>query len=109
MTFPDDAPPPFDCQSCGACCAYDAEWPRFTLEEDEAINRIPAALVADNGSGMRWTGERCAALGGEVGKHVACGIYADRPIVCHDCVAGDEACLMARERYGMSLVADIKA
>lgn len=104
----DDGPPPFSCQECGACCAYAADWPRFTLEEDADIARIPPALVADNGSGMRWTGARCAALSGEVGKATSCGIYADRPIVCHDCVAGDEACLMARERHGLSLVPDTK-
>lgn len=106
-TMTDDAPP-FDCQSCGACCAYAADWPRFTLEDDADIARIPEAMVAENGSGMRWTGDRCAALAGEVGRHVACGIYADRPIVCHDCVAGDEACLMARERHGLPLLPDIK-
>lgn len=96
-------PPPFACQECGACCAYAADWPRFSLEEDADIARIPEAMIAPDGSGMRWTGERCAALSGTVGEHVACTIYADRPIVCHDCVAGDEACLMARERHGMSI------
>lgn len=98
-----DDHPPFACQECGACCAYAADWPRFSLEDDADIARIPAPLVADNGSGMRWTGERCAALSGKVGEQVACTIYADRPIVCRDCVAGDEACLMARERYGLEV------
>ncbi|RWK93164.1 MAG: YkgJ family cysteine cluster protein, partial [Mesorhizobium sp.] len=24
------AAPLFDCQSCGACCSYSSEWPRFS-------------------------------------------------------------------------------
>lgn len=103
-----DDPPPFDCQSCGACCHYSADWPRFTLEDDAEIALIPTALQTANGSGMACANDRCLALTGEVGKHTACSIYAIRPIVCRECVAGDEACLMARERHGMSLVPDMK-
>ena len=88
------------CQSCGACCAYDREWPRFTIEDDEDIAHLPPHLVAADGSGMRWTGDRCAALSGEVGAHVACTVYADRPDVCRACVEGDDACNMARARHG---------
>jgi len=56
------APIMFDCQTCGACCAYSDTWPRFTLEDEAAIARIPPALVNDAGNGMRCTGDRCAAL-----------------------------------------------
>jgi|GEM_PF-3617121 len=24
----------WDCQTCGACCSYSSEWPRFTMESD---------------------------------------------------------------------------
>ena len=27
------------CQACGACCAYSANWPRFSTEDDEALER----------------------------------------------------------------------
>ncbi len=37
----------FDCQSCGACCSYSADWPRFSIEEDEQLDKIPEALVAE--------------------------------------------------------------
>jgi Fe-S-cluster containining protein len=99
----DEIAPPaaFDCQSCGACCAYSAEWPRFTLEEDADIALIPAAMVSANGSGMRCENDRCVALTGTVGKATGCGIYAVRPIVCRDCLPGDEACLMARAHHGL--------
>ena len=89
------------CQGCGACCAHNHEWPRFSLESDAEIALIPEALVSADGSGMRCEGERCAALAGTIGIATACTIYAVRPIVCRDCVPGDEACTMARVARGM--------
>jgi Fe-S-cluster containining protein len=79
-----------DCRHCGACCAFSAEWPRFALE-----------LIDDAHGRMRCEGDRCAALRGEVGVATACTIYPDRPDVCRACQPGDEACLMARRRYGL--------
>ena len=89
------------CSDCGACCAYDADWPRFTLEDDAAIARIPAALVNARGAGMRCTGNRCAALLGEIGGTTACTIYDLRPAVCRDCQPGDDACIIARLHFGL--------
>jgi Fe-S-cluster containining protein len=93
------------CTTCGACCSYSAEWPRFSVEPDEALARIPEALVAENLSGMRCDGERCMALSGKIGEETRCTIYADRPQVCRDCQPGDEECHMARARHGMPLIA----
>ncbi|WP_430691664.1 YkgJ family cysteine cluster protein [Mesorhizobium captivum] len=93
----------FDCQSCGACCAYSADWPRFSTEEDAELDRIPEALVAADQSGMRCEGGRCAALRGEVGKGTACAIYEVRPHVCRACMPGGGDCLMARDMYGLAL------
>ena len=91
----------FDCQSCGACCSYSADWPRFSTEEDEQLDRIPEKFVSADLSGMRCEGVRCLALTGEVGKHTACGIYELRPDVCRACMPGDDACLMARAAHGL--------
>ena len=91
----------FDCQACGACCAYDADWPRFSLESDEEIAAIPEAMVAANESGMRFEEGRCTALKGKLGCHVACTIYPVRPLVCRDCQPGDPECLMARQALGI--------
>ena len=88
----------FDCQACGACCAYSQEWPRFSLESDEDLAKIPDAYVAADMSGMRCEADRCVALDGTLGRHVGCRIYAVRPIVCRDCMPGDPECLMARDR-----------
>jgi hypothetical protein len=89
------------CQACGACCAYSENWPRFTIEEDAALDLIPAAFVNARLSGMRCDGNRCAALQGTVGEVTACGIYALRPEVCRTCMPGDPECNMARRKYGL--------
>lgn len=89
------------CQACGACCAYSANWPRFSTEDDAALNLIPEALVNDRQSGMRCEGERCCALKGDVGVATACTIYAVRPEVCRSCEPGDPECNLARRRYGL--------
>jgi uncharacterized protein len=89
------------CQSCGACCAFSSQWPRFSTETDQELDRIPPELV-DAGLGrMRCQGDRCSALVGEIGKATACGIYAVRPEVCRVCVPGDDCCTMARVRFGL--------
>ena len=88
-----------DCQACGACCTFSAEWPRFSLETDAEIDAIPSQYVAT--SGMRCVGNRCSALVGEVGKATACGVYPVRPQVCRACVPGGDDCRMARERHGL--------
>jgi hypothetical protein len=92
---------PLDCRRCGACCAFSQEWPRFSLETEAEIALIPASLVNDRGSGMRCLGARCAALEGEIGRAVACGVYAARPLVCRECQPGDEECLTARRAHGL--------
>lgn len=97
-----DTPALFDCQSCGACCAFSAEWPRFTLEDDAALARIPSAYADPDGRGMRCDGDRCAALTGVVGTRTGCAIYEVRPDVCRDCMPGDAACTMARAHYGLT-------
>lgn len=90
------------CQSCGACCAYDRNWPRFSLESEADLALIPEALVALDKSGMRCQGDRCLALAGEIGKQVACTIYGLRPDVCRACQPGDPECNIARAHYGFS-------
>jgi len=91
-----------DCRRCGACCAYSAAWPRFSLESEAALSRIPAAYADHDNGRMRCIGERCAALKGKVGVAATCVIYDARPIVCRDCLPGDEACLTARRHHGLS-------
>jgi len=92
------------CQSCGACCAYSVNWPRFSVESDEALSRIPEQFVNERQSGMRCAGDRCLALQGVVGVATTCGIYAWRPEVCRTCIPGDAECAMARRKFGLKVI-----
>jgi len=94
----------FDCQSCGACCSYSEDWPRFSLETDEELDRIPAEYVSADLGGMRCEDNRCSALDGKLGVHVGCRIYAVRPIVCRTCMPGDDECLMARHKLSQKVL-----
>jgi Fe-S-cluster containining protein len=89
------------CQACGACCAYSANWPRFSTEDDAELDLIPSELINEKASGMRCDGDRCAALTGRIGEATACAIYAVRPEVCRSCMPGDAECTMARKKYGL--------
>jgi uncharacterized protein len=89
------------CQACGACCSYSSNWPRFTTEDDAALDLIPEKFVNEKLSGMRCDGERCSALTGQVGIATSCGIYAVRPEVCRTCMPGDPECAIARKRHGL--------
>ncbi|MBN8969292.1 MAG: YkgJ family cysteine cluster protein [Rhizobiales bacterium] len=93
------------CQSCGACCAYSRNWPRFSTEDDAALELIPAKFVNDRLSGMRCEDERCTALTGKIGVSTACGIYEVRPEVCRICQPGDAECTIARRGFGLAAIA----
>jgi len=93
------------CRSCGACCAYSENWPRFSTEDDAALELIPAKFVNKKQSGMRCDGDRCSALLGRVGIETSCTIYAVRPEVCRTCMPGDAECDMARRKWGLPALA----
>ena len=90
-----------DCRTCGACCAYSADWPRFSLEDEDALARIPDTFADHDHGQMRCDGNRCTALDGVIGIAATCMIYDARPIVCRDCLPGDEACLIARKHHDL--------
>jgi len=89
------------CQTCAACCSYSREWPRFTTEADADIARISSEFIDDHLGRMRCNGDRCSALVGAVGASTSCAIYAVRPEVCRACEPGDDACQMARQKFGL--------
>jgi len=89
------------CRTCGACCSFSRDWPRFTTDSDTDLDRIPREFVSERVDGMRCCGERCSALLGEVGILTTCAIYEVRPDVCRACDPGDEACLLARHAFGL--------
>ena len=89
------------CRTCGACCSYSFEWPRFSLENDAVLDLIPPAFVDDEQGRMRCDGDRCTALVGDVGVSTSCAVYAVRPDVCRACLPGDDACETARRRFNL--------
>ena len=89
------------CRTCGACCSYSADLPRFSLESEAQLDCIPRELVGDGERGMRCTGTRCAALVGIVGQSTSCAIYPSRPDVCWACSPGDPECREARRNFGL--------
>ena len=93
------------CQNCGACCSYSENWPRFTTEDDAALDLIPPKFVNERLSGMRCDGHRCSALSGKIGEATSCTIYTVRPEVCRTCMPGDPECAMARKRHGLPVLA----
>ena len=40
-----------DCRTCGACCSFSRDWPRFTLETDADIDLIPPEFVDEKLAG----------------------------------------------------------
>jgi Fe-S-cluster containining protein len=95
------------CQSCGACCSFSKEWPRFSTEDDADLDRSPPAFVDPGQGRMRCNGDRCSALVGEVGVATSCAVYAVRPQVCRVCSPGDDECGMARRRHGLPLITSL--
>jgi len=94
------------CTSCGACCAsFRVDFSQ--TEVDEAGGQVPAGLtvaVTSTISRMRGTDHhpvRCAALSGQPGHIVACGIYPWRPSPCREFAQGSDACQRARLRHGL--------
>src|SRR6516164_4994467 len=75
--------------------------PRFSLESDADLDRIPRAYADREHGRMRCSGNRCAALVGDVGISTACAIYAVRPDVCRACLPGDDSCKMARRHFNL--------
>ena len=96
-----------DCQHCGACCASFRVSFYWAEAGDATPGGVPVALteaVGPHHRCMRGTHARqphCAALDGQVGRQVACRVYAQRPSPCREVMPGDAQCLKARARHGL--------
>ena len=93
-------PADFDCNTCGACCAYSPDWPELA-PDDHGPDGPPAEWV-DEGY-IRWGEGRCSALSGTIGDCTRCVIYARRPSPCRACQPGSTPCLDARRRHGLPI------
>ena len=96
-----------DCQRCGACCAWFRVSFYWAEADDAAGGSVPVALTRPVGplhrcmAGTQTRPVRCVALQGNVGRAVACGIYAQRSSTCRSVVPGDGQCLKARAAHGL--------
>lgn len=81
-------------------------------ELEDAGGTVPMGLAVEaNGSTVRMRGTdhwpvRCAALTGQVGERVGCGIYEWHPSPCREFEEGSDACLRARARHGLPALTD---
>ncbi len=98
------------CTACGACCAsFRVDFSVFELQS--AGGAVPDGLAVEvKGSTCRMRGTdhvpvRCAALIGQVGRSVTCGIYEWRPNPCRELEPGSHGCEKARLRHGMPTMA----
>ncbi len=95
------------CTTCGACCAsfrVDFSVMETQLEGGSVPDGLAVEVTAHTAR-MRGTDHsppRCAALTGELGERVACGIYEWRPSPCREFEAGSDACQRARQRRGLA-------
>lgn len=94
------------CLTCGACCAsFRVDFStQELLSESGSVPDGLTVCVNHSLSRMRGTDHappRCAALTGQVGQKVACGIYEWRPSPCHELEAGSNGCHKARLRHGL--------
>lgn len=102
------------CEQCGACCAaYRVDFHPSEVAKSPNAAGVPQAMaIVLTPKLMRMKGTddappRCVALTGEIGQHVGCSIYPNRPSPCHEfnpwAALGivDDACNRARQRHGL--------
>lgn len=94
------------CLSCGACCAaFRVDFSAHELQSEGGT--VPDGLAVPLTTSlcrMRGTDHqppRCAALSGQLGMRVNCGIYEWRPNPCRELEAGSDGCNRARLRHGL--------
>lgn len=99
------------CQSCGACCAsfrvdfHPAELAGGSFAWGVGVPVAMTVPVTPAIVRMKGTDDpepRCIALAGEIGKTVACTIYAERPSPCREFDTEHAACARARQRCGLN-------
>jgi hypothetical protein len=73
--------------SCGACCAYfrvSFYWGESDLHPEGfvLVDKLDERFAVMKGTDQQDS--RCSCLSGELGSHVHCSIYLNRPSVCRE-------------------------
>jgi len=98
----------FDCQSCGACCAFFRVSFYWSETDAHPIGWVPQALtkaISPHRVAMLGTATltpRCVALNGKIGESVGCSIYEKRSSTCREFTMGTAECLKARAAHGLA-------
>lgn len=108
--------PRYDCLTCGACCQSPPEnlaegfSQYIEVDDDAPLLRRPdlvRKLVVRDEEGaahLRLHADgRCLALRGQIGRHVRCEIYRERPAACRRVEAGSDLCRRYRQARGLWL------
>src|SRR5262245_39604363 len=104
--------PPYDCQSCGACCVDYFGTPGYIqLAEGEPgrMRRLGLPVVEWCGQTLLGTGPHdgpggdtgAAAFGGAVGRACAGSLHPERPGACREFEVGRGGCRFARQEAGL--------
>lgn len=91
-----------ECGRCGACCREGFHV--VEVEPNESIVSKHRELVSHSSMGLvlpRPSG-KCVALDGGTSTPYRCRVYEDRPRSCRDFEVMGDACLLARQRVGLS-------
>jgi Fe-S-cluster containining protein len=97
----------FDCQQCGACCAFFRVSFYWAEADDAPGGTVPVHLTEPAGPlhrcmvGTQSKPVRCVMLQGALGERVACGIYQQRSSTCRSVHPGDDQCVKARRHHGL--------
>ena len=95
----------FDCQSCGACCAFfrvSFYWAETDAHPEGSVPQALTTAISPHHVAMQGTTRkppRCVALDGDIGKSVGCRIYEQRSSTCREFEMGSEGCLKARKQH----------
>lgn len=95
----------YECDGCGACCQT---FPIYVTERDAQREPRIEQEGRRNTNSMRYPltlfplpfHEACCFLDNEQ----RCTIYATRPDICRELLAGSEQCQEARERQGLTML-----
>ena len=101
------------CEACGACCAFFRVMVANAETDDlpGGIVPIDQTFFLNNAQkcmkGTESTSPRCVALEGNIGFHVTCRIYENRPATCRNFSLswenniGNRLCDKARGVFGL--------
>lgn len=92
-----------DCGSCGACCREGFDLVPVSRLDPFRTKHAELCVADDTFTWLPRPEGRCVALRGDGHRQpFRCGVYDERPRSCSEFMVGGDACLLARQRVGIS-------